>query len=253
MSDIITKPVSDQAYKEMYEVEEKHWWFRSLRRVFKFYLKALKPETVLDAGCGTGYNVVFVTSLGFNAEGFDYSEEAIKYCVQHRALTNVRVASITQMPYEDNRFDLIYSMDVLTTLTEAERQQALLELHRCTKVGGHIILNLAALEWLYSAHDIQWRVKKRYNESQLQTELESVGFKVKKISYRYFFVFPFLALSKLLRKKEVNMETDSQGDLANNSFIANFLLDKLMFFEDLLIRYVSFPVGSSIFVVAEKA
>ena len=50
-----------EAYKEMIELQEKHWWFVARRDVIKSFMKLQMKESstskVLEIGCGVGGNV----------------------------------------------------------------------------------------------------------------------------------------------------------------------------------------------------
>ena len=57
-----------QLYQEMYEIEEKHWWFVGRRKILfditKLEVgKAGKIGKVLDIGCGTGFNAKWLGEL----------------------------------------------------------------------------------------------------------------------------------------------------------------------------------------------
>jgi len=75
-----------------------------------------------DAVQGTTW--CLLKKLGFNVFGVDVSEDAVNYCTSNRLLNQVRVASITKIPYPDEEFDLIYSFDVLTVTTAEETEKS---------------------------------------------------------------------------------------------------------------------------------
>ena len=100
-------------------MEDRHWWFRSRRRVIRALIHRARPPAtprILDAGCGTGRNLMDFQELG-PAEGVDLSTEAIEFC-QRRGLHGVREAPIEQLPYEDGRFDLLFATDVIEHLPD---------------------------------------------------------------------------------------------------------------------------------------
>src|SRR6185503_6304969 len=76
--------LDDRIYTELYELEERHWWFRGRRAVIRALIDraALGPRPdILDAGCGTGANLVHFGALG-RALGVDPSPEAVSRCRQ---------------------------------------------------------------------------------------------------------------------------------------------------------------------------
>ena len=73
--------MEEEAYSEMYVQEDVHWWFRGRRDVIWALLhRAQLPAKVrlLDAGCGTGRNLVEFGSLG-SAAGVDPSADAVAF------------------------------------------------------------------------------------------------------------------------------------------------------------------------------
>ena len=76
----------------MYQVEDKHFWYQGMRKItktlFDKYLPKNKRLKILDAGCGTGRNILFLKNYG-QVYGLDISPEAIKYC-KKRGLKNIK-------------------------------------------------------------------------------------------------------------------------------------------------------------------
>jgi len=111
-------------YTKMYHSENKLWWYTGLRDLLRYYIGKYAPISprILDAGCGTGKNMEYLISLGYlDIEGFDYSADAIDFCRQ-RSLDKVEQYSITDIPYPDQSFDVVYSMDVLGCLNADDRE-----------------------------------------------------------------------------------------------------------------------------------
>ena len=89
-----------RAYAEMYDVEERHWWFRGRRAVIWALLSLTdlpaKPR-FLDAGCGTGRHLIEFGSLG-PAVGVDPSADAVAFCHQ-RGLDDVQLRRPRGSPF----------------------------------------------------------------------------------------------------------------------------------------------------------
>ncbi len=92
--------------------------------------KQLFPKgKVLDAGCGMGQYVIFLSQEGYECSGLDYSSDTIsKNKLSHPELEWV-TGDITKLPFPDSIFEGILSIGViyypregpLTPLREAER------------------------------------------------------------------------------------------------------------------------------------
>lgn len=91
---------------------------------------------VLELGCGTGLILERVAEVAKEAVGIDLSEKMAQRA-RDRGL-DVRIASICDLPFEDERFDLSYSFKVLAHVPDIDG--AILEAARVTRPGGHLLL-----------------------------------------------------------------------------------------------------------------
>ncbi|MGO9882380.1 MAG: class I SAM-dependent methyltransferase [Solirubrobacteraceae bacterium] len=144
--------MEQQAYREQFELEDEHWWFRGRRAVIWALLARAGvrgPLRVLDAGCGTGRNLLEFGVLG-SIQGAEISSDAIKFCAA-RGIHDVTQAPIERMPFEDGSFDLILATDVIEHL--ADDRVALTELHRVAAPGARLLVTVPAYRWLWGPHD----------------------------------------------------------------------------------------------------
>ncbi len=55
--------MEEHMYQDTYAVEDRHWWFRNLREILtqsiRRHLTLTGNLSILDAGCGTGRNLIF--------------------------------------------------------------------------------------------------------------------------------------------------------------------------------------------------
>ncbi len=242
-------------YEDMYKSEDKLWWYVGLRDVIEFYTKKNlgNPHDmkILDAGCGTGKNMEFLKSKGYQVEGIDVSEEALDFC-RKRGLANVKLGSVDKIPYKDCTFDAVLCMDVLGLLDKNAQKRAVSELVRVIKPGGLVILNSAALEMLRSQHDDVCNLKTRFSAKDIRQLFLPSKIELVKLSYRVFLLFPFIATIKIVKQllKRVTKKSVTDQNLPISPL--NWLLQKTQLLENRILRGINFPWGSSIFVVARK-
>lgn len=102
----------------------------------------------LDAGCGIGLQtMLLLNAVGLNGHvtGLDILPELLVYAshvIEQAELTEhimLRQGDVNQLPFEDNRFDWVWSMDCIG-YPAGELTQSLSELTRVTKSGGEIFL-----------------------------------------------------------------------------------------------------------------
>jgi len=105
---------------------------QSLKKLIKFFDEnEYSTEKILDAGCGNGSIASYLQSKNYNLHTCDISAKSQKF------IKNFSQASIDNLPYKDNSFDLIYSFSVIHHLDNP--QNAIIELKRVLKPNGILI------------------------------------------------------------------------------------------------------------------
>jgi len=241
---------SKNVYKDMRNFELDYWWYRGLREILSYFIDKFQPKIILDAGCGTGANINFLNKSNdkYQIYGVDISKEALDLAKEYK-IQNIFQANVSKLPFENNFFDLIYCMDVLGNLNPEETHQTIAEFWRSLKKDGVLIIQTAALPWINSKHDRYWDIQKRYSVNEIAKIIEEDNFEILKKTYRHFFLFPIIAIIKLINKKgsEVN-----SGDFRKVPNFINNLLYLIMKFENYLLRFINFPIGSSVFIICRK-
>ena len=95
-----------------------------------------RDADVLELGCGTGLILERVAKVAKTARGIDLSPGMLEKATA-RGL-DVSLASVTELPFADASFDLVYSFKVLAHVPDIGR--ALAEAARVTRPGGHLVL-----------------------------------------------------------------------------------------------------------------
>jgi SAM-dependent methyltransferase len=168
--------MEEHVYRQLYDLEDSHWWFRGRRAVIQALLgRAPLPDQprVLDAGCGTGRNIAEYARLGETA-GVDPSPDAVAFC-HARGLEQVIQSGIERLPFDDGAFDLVAATDVLEHI--ADDDGAARELRRVTQTGGSLLVTVPAYQWLWSQHDDSHHHKRRYTLRRLHATLAAAGWR----------------------------------------------------------------------------
>src|SRR5215212_1203476 len=100
----------------MFRQEERHWWYLGMRQIaeqllHRFYHPSTTRPEVLDAGCGSGGTTVWLERWG-RVTGLDLMPAAVELA-QLRGVKRLLRGSIEALPFQDERFDLLTSFDVL--------------------------------------------------------------------------------------------------------------------------------------------
>lgn len=179
------------AYSSIYEREDEHWWFLGRRKVLAALLAGVDPPgdwRVLDVGCGTGGNFSFLDAYG-RVEGCDYSEEAIRFC-NMRGTHPAREASIYELPYENESFDLVTCLDVIEHLRFD--LPAFRELNRVLKSGGYLLATLPSGPHLYNDFDCLAGHLRRYTREEMEMLLAEGGFEPLRLTCYTALVHPLI-------------------------------------------------------------
>lgn len=107
---------------------------------------------ILDAGCGSGRNLVYLLRSGFKVFGIDQSSVAIEQTrrlanaiAPHLPNDNFRVEEVSQMSFDDAAFDVVLSSAVLHFARSIAQWEAMVnEMWRVLKPRGIFFARLAS-------------------------------------------------------------------------------------------------------------
>ncbi len=242
-------------YELLYQLEEKYWWFAAMREITdavagpelqKKYLR------ILDAGCGTGYNLGHYGSKdSFEIYGIDISSDALEW-VRKRGFRKIAQGSVTEIPYQSEVFNIVFSFDVLQQLRPDTNEDALREMHRVLKPGGLLFIRVAAFEWLRSSHDDDIQSMHRFSRNELAQKLRDAHFEIEYISYANSFLFPFVVVRRLLKHAGIGGGTDVKPLPRGFGWIDSIFRGILASEAKWLSSGKTFPFGVSVICRARK-
>lgn len=119
--------------------------------VVSFALRTFeKGGAILDLGCGAGRHLKFLAENGFEAYGCDYSSSGIKASQELLASANLKanfeIASVDNLPYDDEFFDGLICFGVLYYNDKQSIQKAAGEIFRVLKKGSKALILVRNLE-----------------------------------------------------------------------------------------------------------
>ena len=198
-------------YEDMHDLEATYWWYVAMRRITETILsRELQAPgiRILDAGCGTGYNVqYFSSSPSRTVFGLDISGPAMEF-VRKKGLNTVAQASVTAIPFPPDCFDLVFSFEVITHLERRLHEDAFREMRRVLKPGGSLYLRLPAFMWLWSSHDEAIQAYYRYARPEVEAILTRAGYRIEWISYANCLLFPVILLHRFLKRLGIASGSD---------------------------------------------
>lgn len=97
--------------------------------------------TVLDVGCGTGAHLEAYVDTGANCHGIDMSQAMLEQA--HIRLgdgAGLLHGDATHLPYDDDRFDLVFTSLILHEMDPSARSAILDEMARVVTPDGRILI-----------------------------------------------------------------------------------------------------------------
>ena len=237
-------------YEIMYHAEGSHWWYQGMfaitERMIETHFSPGARSHILDAGCGTGGGMLFLSRYGM-VTGIDISSDAIRLC-SDRGCKRVVKGSVMALPFFSETFDLVTSFDILY-FKHIDDGVALRESCRVLRPGGKMIVRVPAFNWLRGTHDIKVSTRHRYTLRELCGKMEQSGFKIEFINYANTLLFPAAAVKRFLEKwMPPQRDSDITLELRGFSTVLKFCL----LLESRIIMKCRFPFGLSLVALGTK-
>ena len=246
---VVLSPPSDfQMADEWYTyATPEHFWFQWRFRIIKHLMR--KDELgarILEIGCGNGAARAQIEQ-GFDCQidGCDLNLAALRTATRGRGglfFYNI----FQQRPEWQQYFDSVVLLDTLEHIQEPEPFLKAIGYHM--KPRGFLLINVPALQSLYSQYDTVAGHARRYREPLLRKELEAAGFSIVRYSYWGLTMIPVVALRKLWLNCVSTQHTIRSGFQPGR--LSDGILRGLSAFERTLLPLP--PVGTSLMAVAQR-
>ncbi len=138
-------PSFDRIWERIYAREQQlnRYPFDGVVAFIFEYCPRSKPrgETrIVEVGFGAANNLWFAAREGFQVAGVDASPSAAKYArnrfIEDDLSGDLRVGDFTDLPFEDNSFDMAINRAAITQTGRTHARQAVDEVHRVLRPGG---------------------------------------------------------------------------------------------------------------------
>ena len=106
------------------------------------YWKLTPDSSILDVGCAKGFMMHDIKEVikNIKIQGVDISDYAVSNCIDSMK-DNVLVADAKELPFEDNSFDVVISINTIHNLDRKECGKALQEIERVSKKHSFITVD----------------------------------------------------------------------------------------------------------------
>jgi len=226
--------MEDSYESDTLAVEDRHWWYRGRRRIVLDVVAGLplpdRPR-ILDAGCGSGRNLVELSGFG-SVLGLEPSSRGAEVA-RARGVGEVVQAGIDAMPFDDACFDLITCLDVLEHIEDD--LGALLELRRVARHGGLLLLTVPAYPRLWSSHDELNRHCRRYTRRELLGRAVEAGWRPLRTTHFNALLLPVAAAWRLGDRLR-SSQAPPTSELVRTPASLNWLLEQPLQAEAAVLR-----------------
>jgi SAM-dependent methyltransferase len=239
----------EEEYGRMRVLEDDHWWYRGLRDLVCDRIG--EAGRILDAGCGTGG--MLARLAGRDAVGVDISGTALSLA-RERGLGRLVRASACSLPFRDDAFDVVLSLDVIYHRSVPGDRLAVAECARVVRPGGIVAIHAPAYRCLAGRHDRAVHGVRRYTRGEVEELVLDAGLVPLELTYRNLPVLPLAAAIRLLQGKEDEGSTarEPSSDLRPLPSILNAAAARVARAENAFLRRFSLPAGLSVWCVAQK-
>jgi ubiquinone/menaquinone biosynthesis C-methylase UbiE len=151
-------------------------------KVIVDYIKRFKPKTVLEVGCGNGNNIRTLDKYMKNVKfsGIDISDVGIHYAENHMHGGDFRVCDAKELPFEDNAFDVVFTVHALEQMKYTVRD-ACSEIYRVCKDTVVLFEPFFVMQNIFG----KWHnIRSEYVQG-IEFYIEDAGFKVKEFRLLY--------------------------------------------------------------------
>jgi len=165
------------------------------------FIEPKQSEVLLDAGCGTGTNVLRLHSRVKKLIGVDFSAASVERCknrLQSEGIENAEVftGSVAALPLDNQKVDRIICLSVLQYLNDGEVRETLRGFAEALNPGGVLIVHVKNRSSLYWITLLAAKKLKRLLHRKMMTyEVRSFGWYIDELHSAGFTVLDFNAFN----------------------------------------------------------
>lgn len=244
-------------YKEYYIQERNHWWFKARMEILKSQVLKFKQKTnidqlnILNVGVATGATSKMLEDFG-HVVSVEYDSECCAF-LRDELKMEVIEASLTELPFEAEAFDLICAFDVIEHIEDD--MTALSEIRRVMKPYGFYAISVPAFQFLWGAHDVINHHFRRYTRAELNSKIRGSEMNPSVSTYFNFWLFLPIAIVRVLQNLFSKPDDDVKSDFEKyeGASFADSILYRIFKTEKALLKMgVTFPFGVSILSLGQK-
>jgi SAM-dependent methyltransferase len=247
--------VNPQEFSHIAQSERELWWYRGMRGILDAalepHLKGRTIRTVLEGGCGTGYqSLVMSRRYGWQMTPLDYSYVGLRHARGY-GLDRLVQGDLGALPFCAASFDAVLSLDVVVHFPRGREQSAFDEMARVLKPGGLLVIRVSALDLLRSRHSMHAEERQRFTRPHLVDGVERAGIRVDRCTYINSLLMP-VAVFKFRIWEPLTRAAPASGVDLPPPWLNRLLELPLRAEQSWVGRGGSFPCGQSLLLIGTR-
>jgi SAM-dependent methyltransferase len=203
--------VEPSEYEHIHRLEARHFRYRGVQALVlsaldRHLAQGASRARILDAGCGPGGLSRRMAEHG-DVVALDSSPLALAYLARERGPLPVQ-GDVGALPFSDDAFDAVVSVDVLYHRAVGDDAAALAELRRACRPGGVVLLHLPAHDWLRGPHDRHVHTARRYTRAGVRRLAERTGLQAVRVAWAGCALLPVAACLRGLAGRDAGARSD---------------------------------------------
>jgi len=233
--------------------DDSHFWMQwrlavAVRLIETTGLPLDRPLLALDIGGGAGrFREQLERATPWRVDMTDLNLPALRMAGPARGRTLYYDVTQEDRPLL-GRYDVCFLFDVIEHVGNPAVLVRAAVKH--LRPGGHLFVNVPALQTFFSAYDVAAGHLRRYSKRTLAAELDGLTHRVRTVQYWGFGLLPLLVLRRVVAGRRPDANTIRAGFQPPNALV-NDALKVVMKVELGLVRNP--PLGTSVMASVEKA
>tara|TARA_B100000768_G_C11275049_1_gene375494 strand:+ start:1419 stop:2252 length:834 start_codon:yes stop_codon:yes gene_type:complete len=231
------------------------FWVRSRNRLFSWFVKKeckrFDKVNYLDIGCATGDFIKHIKKDNkLTITGSEVYMGGLLLASKNLPEIDFIQFDVTEGVL-GKQFNVITAFDVLEHIDNDEISMD--HIAKMLTDDGVFILSVPQHMFLWSKLDEIVFHKRRYSRTEMLRKLRKNGLEPVRVTSHVFSLFPFMVLSRILGSFKSDTSGDALKDHVEFSKPLNWIFDKVMRLDELLIKLgLNLPFGGTLVVVARK-